>query len=99
MKSLIVILFSILLSNNILAETKMKPEVTDNFSDRIKDIKNVDGNLEVSFQLHAAIYKISKDNPKFQEISKILESKKGSKDKIKITSSIPSMEIKEVTEK
>jgi len=96
MKSALVILFSILFNTNIMAETNPKKEITDEFSDKVKEVKMVEDHLEVHFNLHAAIYKVRKDNPKFEELKAKLEAKKGSR--IKVTSIIPSMEIKEIKE-
>ncbi len=97
MKSGRVILFAILFNTNIMAESNNnKKEITDQFSDKIKEVKMVDDYLEVHFSLHAAIYKVRKDNPKFEELKAKLEAKKGSR--IKVTSVIPSMEIREIKE-
>lgn len=96
MKSGLVILFAILFNTSVMADSNNKKEITDQFSDKIKEVKMVDDYLEVHFSLHAAIYKVRKDNPKFEELKAKLEAKKGSR--IKVTSVIPSMEIREIKE-
>jgi acetolactate synthase small subunit len=98
MKSLILLILTITFSNIATADTAMKKEITDQFSDKIKEVKVIDGNLEVSFSRHAAIYKVSKENPKFKEIKELLEAKKGDSKKLKITSAVPSMVILEISE-
>jgi hypothetical protein len=76
----------------------MNKEITSQFKDKIKKITVIEGNLEIQFHLHAAVYKLSKENPKYSELKKFLEGHLEKKDKIKVTSTIPSLEIKELAE-
>lgn len=98
MKSILVILFSLIISNQVNAETHMKKEITDQFKDKVKDVKVVNGNLEIYFSRHAAIYTLKNDHPKFKELQISLEARKSDHKMITVTSIIPKMEIQEITE-
>lgn len=97
MKSLLVILFSLVVSNQVMASNESN-EIVDQFKDKVKQVIVTNDHLEVHFKTHAAIYKVNKDHPKFKEIQNKLEEKVRDQKVVKITSSIPKMEIKEISE-
>ena len=99
MKKYLLLLTAIFLSTGtLLAETKMKNEITDTFSDKIKNIQENSDELKISFHRHAAFYKMTKSNPKYDELKTKLEKLKKEEKKVKIVAIIPGMEIKDVTE-
>ena len=99
MKKYLLLFTAVILSTgSLLAETTMKKEITDTFSDKIKNIQENKDELKISFQRHAAFYKMPKSNPKYDELKTKLEKLKKEEKKVKIVAVIPAMEIKEVTE-
>ena len=99
MKKYLLLITAVLLSTgSLLAETSMKKEITDTFSDKIKNIQENKDELKISFQRHAAFYKMTKSNPKYDELKTKLEKLKKEEKKVKIVAIIPGMEIKDVTE-
>lgn len=98
MKSLLVVVASLLFSTQLTAETMTKNELTDTFSDQVKSVTEEGHNLIVKFHRHAALYKITKEHPQFKEIKAKLEKAQKVDQKIKVVAIIPSMTIKEVKE-
>lgn len=98
MKSLLVVVASLLFSTQLRAEASGKPELTDSFTDVIKSVTQEDKVLMVKFNRHAAIYKVGFDHPQFTEIKAKLEKAQKIDQKVKVVAIIPSMTIKEITE-
>lgn len=98
MKKLLLVLATLLVSEGAMAETHMKNEITDSFTDKVKTIKEEDKQLVVQFARHAALYKMPKDNPRFEELKTKLEKLKKEEKKVKVVAIIPMMEIKDLTE-
>lgn len=98
MKKFLLLIATILISSPLLAEGKMKSEVTNSFTDKVKNIKVEEKEIVVQFVRHAALYKMQKMNPRFEELKTKLEKLKAEEKKVKITAIIPSMEIKDITE-
>ena len=96
MKSLIVIVASLLFSSQINAQTSGKPELTDSFTDVVKSISEENKTLIVKFHRHAAIYRVGIDHPQFAEIKAKLEKAKKVDQKVKVVAIIPSMTIKDI---
>jgi hypothetical protein len=96
MKSLLVIVASLLFSSQINAETNGKRELTDSFTDIIKSISEEDKVLTVKFLRHTAVYRVAIDNPQFAEIKAKLEKAKKVDQKVKVVAIIPSMTIKDI---
>ncbi|AUN98501.1 hypothetical protein DOM21_08655 [Bacteriovorax stolpii] len=98
MKSLLVVVASMLFSTHLSAETMNKTELTDSFTDQVKSVSEEGHDLVVKFHRHAAIYKITKEHPQFKEIKAKLEKAQKVDQKIKVVAIIPSMTIKEIKE-
>lgn len=98
MKKIILVLAALLVSTPPMAETHMKNEITDSFTDKVKKINENEQEIVVQFNRHAALYKMQKNNPRFQELKTKLEKLKKEEKKVKVVASIPMMEIKDVTE-
>ncbi len=98
MKKIFLVLIALLISSNIIAETRMKNEITDTFSDKIKNIKDEDNEIVVQFFRQAAVYKMQKSHPRYGELKAKLELLKKDEKKAKIVATIPKMEIKDITE-
>ena len=98
MKKLFLVLTALLISLNLIAETKMKNEITDSFTDKIKSINEEEKEIIVEFSRHAALYKMQKTNPRFLELKAKLEVLKKEQKKVKIIATMPMMEIKDITE-
>lgn len=96
MKSLIVIVASLLFSSQINAEANGKRELTDSFTDVIQSISEENMVLTVKFHRHTAAYKVATDNPQFAEIKAKLEKAKKVDQKVKVIAIIPSMTIKDI---
>jgi len=96
MKSLIVIVASMLFSTHINAEANGKRELTDSFTDVIKSISEENKALTVKFHRHAAVYRVATDHPQFAEIKAKLEKAKKVDQKVKVIAIIPSMTIKDI---
>ena len=96
MKSLIVIVASLLFSSQINAQTSGKPELTDSFTDVVKSLSEENKTLIVKFHRHAAVYRIGVDHPHFAEIKAKLEKAKKVDQKVKVVAIIPSMTIKDI---
>lgn len=96
MKSLIVIVASMLFSTHINAEASGKRELTDSFTDVIKSISEENKALTVKFHRHAAVYRVALDHPQFAEIKAKLEKAKKVDQKVKVVAIIPSMTIKDI---
>lgn len=98
MKKLMIILATLLIHSPSMAETPMKNEITDSFTDKVKKINENDQEMVVQFSRHAALYKLPKSSPHYQEVKAKLEKLKKEEKKVKVTAIIPMMEIKDVTE-
>ena len=98
MKSLLVIVASLLFSTQMKAETSGKTELTDSFTDVINTVTEEDKDLVVRFNRHAALYKVGKEHPQFTEIKAKLEKAQKIDQKVKVIAIIPSMTIKTITE-
>lgn len=96
MKSLLVIVASLLFSSQINAEANGKRELTDSFTDVIKSISEEDKVLTVKFLRHTAVYRVAIDHPQFAEIKAKLEKAKKVDQKVKVVAIIPSMTIKDI---
>lgn len=96
MKSLLVIVASLLFSSQINAEANGKRELTDSFTDVIKSISEEDKALTVKFLRHTAVYRVAIDHPQFAEIKAKLEKAKKVDQKVKVVAIIPSMTIKDI---
>lgn len=96
MKSLIVIVASLLFSSQISAQTSGKPELTDSFTDVVKSLSEENKTLIVKFHRHAAVYRVATDHPQFTEIKAKLEKAKKVDQKVKVVAIIPSMTIKDI---
>ena len=97
MRSLIVIVASLLFSTQMNAQTSNKPELTDSFTDIVKSLSEENKTLVVKFQRHAAVYRVALDHPQFAEIKAKLENAKKVDQKVKVIAIIPSMMIKEIS--
>lgn len=96
MRSLIVIVASLLFSSQIDAETSSKPELTDSFTDVIKSISEENESLIVKFQKQSAVFHIAANHPQFTEIKTKLENAKKVDQKVKVVAIIPTMAIKDI---
>lgn len=90
----IIMLFSFL----AFAQGNMNNQSMDSFTDKIRQISNNEKDISVRFAKHAAIYKILKSNPHFEELKTKLEKLKKEKKEVKIVVNMQDMEIKNVTE-
>lgn len=97
MRSLIVIVASLLCSSQMNAQTRSKPELTDSFTDNVKSLSEVDKTLLVKFHGHNELYRIALDHPQFTEIKTKLENAKKVDQKVKVVAIIPSMTIKNIS--
>lgn len=98
MKKILLVLASLVISSSSFADTKMKNEITDSFTDKVKTIKENEKEMTVQFARHAAIYKIAKSHPRYEELKMKLEKLIKEEKKVKIVAVIPMMEIKDITE-
>jgi hypothetical protein len=96
MRSLIVLMTSLLFSTQMNAQTYNRPELTDSFTDVIKSISEENKALTVKFHRHAAVYRVALDHPQFAEIKAKLEKAKKDDKKVKVVAIIPSMTIKDI---
>ncbi len=96
MKSLIVIMASLLFSGQTYSGTPGKAEITDSFEDKVKSITDEDKEVTIRFALHAAIYRLPKSHPQFEQLKATLENRLKNEKKIKVVAIIPTMEIKEI---
>lgn len=87
-----------MVSSPTIAETQMKNEITDSFTDKIKEIKEEEKEIVVQFSRHAALYKMLKTNPRYEELKTKLEKLKKEEKKVKVVAVLPMMEIKDITE-
>lgn len=86
------ILLSLFLISSAFAENKMQ-KISDSFSDKVKMVKETPDGLNLHFELHAAIYKINKKNPNFEQLKKTIEGSQAENKEIKVVAEIPAMEI------
>jgi len=98
MKKILLILATLMVSAPTMAETSMKNEITDSFTDKVKNIKEDDKEITVQFTRHAAFYKMAKSNPRYEELKSKLEKLKKEEKKVKVVAVLPMMEIKDITE-
>ena len=71
--------------------------VTDTFTDKIKLIKPTPDGIKIAFSLRAAFYKLNNSNPNFLKMKSQLEDVLKNHSKIKVTATVPSMEIQEIS--
>jgi hypothetical protein len=93
-----ILIASFLIVSSLFADTKMK-KFSDSFNDKVKLVKETDEGIKLHFETHAAVYKVNKTHPKFEQLKKLLEKSKNENKKVKIEASVPSMEITNVHEK
>lgn len=98
MKKILLILATLMVSSQSIAETQMKNEITDSFTDKVKTIKEDDKEIVVQFTRHSALYKMAKTNPRFEELKTKLEKLKKEEKKVKVVAVLPMMEIKDIAE-
>ena len=99
MKSLLVILASLLIGNHPAYTSEGSAlELTDSFSDLINWVEEEKDTLIVAFKKHSALYKISKEHPHYGEIKAKIENAQKNDKKLKVVAIIPSMSIKEIKE-
>ncbi|MDD4974155.1 MAG: hypothetical protein PHY93_07370 [Bacteriovorax sp.] len=98
MKKILLVLATLLVSSSTIADTKMKNEITDSFTDKVKAIKEDEKEIVVQFTRHAALYKMAKTNPRYEELKTKLEKLKKEEKEVRVIAIIPMMEIKDITE-
>ena len=98
MKKILLILATLIVSVPTIAETQMKNEITDSFTDKVKNIKEDDKEIVIQFSRHAALYKMTKSNPRYEELKAKLEKLKKDEKKVKVVAVLPMMEIKDIAE-
>jgi hypothetical protein len=96
MKSILVLMASLLFSDQSIGGSTRKSEITDSFIDIVKSVTEEDKQMTIKFTQHSSIYRIPKDNPNYEELKNMLEKMQKNEKKIKIIAIIPTMEIKEV---
>jgi hypothetical protein len=87
-----------MISNPGVTETGVKNEITDSFSDKVKEIKEEEKEIVVQFARHSANFKMNKLNPRYSELKAKLEKLKKEEKKVKVVAILPMMEIKDLTE-
>ncbi|MBC7539099.1 MAG: hypothetical protein H7281_09775 [Bacteriovorax sp.] len=87
-----ILIASFLIASSVFADTKMK-KISDSFNDKVKMVKETDEGIKLHFETHAAVYKVNKTNPKFEQLKKLLEKSKNENKEVKVEVSIPAMEI------
>jgi biopolymer transport protein ExbD len=98
MKKLLLVLATILVSTPPMAESQMKNEITDSFTDKVKMIREEEKEIVVQFTRHASLYKMPKSNPRYEELKTKLEKLKKEEKKVKVVAILPMMEIKDLNE-
>ncbi len=98
MRTLLIIMVSVLFSSKTSSTETSNNQITDTFTDTIKSISLEEKDLTVTFNRHAAIYRLSKEHPQYDEIKAKLEKAQKAKQKKLIVAIIPSMLIKEIGE-
>lgn len=96
MKSILVLMASLLFADQSMGEANRRSEITDSFTDIVKSVTEEDKQMTIKFTQQSTIYRIPKDNPNYEELKSMLEKMQKNEKKIKITAIIPTMEIKEV---
>lgn len=96
MKSILVIMASLLFSGQTMADQNSKGQITDSFVDIVKSVTEEEREVVIRFSQHAAVYRLPKNHPQFAELKKTLEYNHKNEKKIKVVAIIPSMEIKEI---
>ena len=97
MKSLIVMVASLLFSSQMNAQSSNKPEFTDSFFDVVKSLSDENKTLVVKFHKHTSIYYIGHNHPQYNEIKVKLENAKKVDQKVKVIAILPSMTIKDIS--
>jgi hypothetical protein len=98
MKKLLLILATLITSASVTGETTIKNEITDSFTDKIKNTKEEDKEMLIQFSRHAAFYKLPKTNPRYEELKAKIEKLQKEEKKVKIIAIIPMMEIRNIEE-
>lgn len=97
MKKILLVLATLLVSAPSMAESGAN-EITDSFTDKVKTIKEEDKEIIVQFARHSSVYKMTKSNPRYEELKTKLEKLKKEEKKVKVVAVLPMMEIKDITE-
>ncbi|MDO9182549.1 MAG: hypothetical protein Q7U04_09070 [Bacteriovorax sp.] len=98
MKKLLLILASFIVVTPVIADNKLKNEVTDSFTDRVKMIREDDKEITVQFTRNTILYKMAKSNPRYEEFKSKLEKLKTEEKKVRVVAIMPMMEIKDIIE-
>lgn len=98
MKKILLILAALVVSEPAVIEAQVKNEITDSFTDKVKNINEDDKEIVVQFARHASTYKMKKSNPRFEELKTKLEKLKKEEKKVKVVAVLPMMEIKDIAE-
>lgn len=99
MKKLLLILATLLISaETATAESHVKNEITDSFTDKVKKIKEGEKEILVQFTQQSSPYRVAKNHPRFEELKAKLEKLKKEEKKVKVVAILPMMEIKDLTE-
>jgi hypothetical protein len=98
MKKLLLIAATLLASEGAMSIDRTKNEITDSFTDRVKEFQEEDQEIVVHFTRHSSLYKVPKSNPRFLELKSKLEKLKKDEKKVKVVAVLPMMEIRELTE-
>ena len=97
MKSLIVMVASLLFSTQMNTKNSNRPEFTDSFLDVVKSLSDENKTLVVKFHNHNSIYYIAHNHPQYNEIKVKLENAKKVDQKVKVIAILPSMTIKDIS--
>ena len=97
MRSLIVMVASLLFSTPMNAQSSSRPELTDSFFDVVKSLSEENKTLAIKFHKHTASYYIAHNHPQYEDIKAILENAKKVDQKVKVIAIIPSMTIKDIS--
>lgn len=98
MKKILLILAALVVSGPAITEAQVKNEITDSFTDKVKNINEDEKEIVVQFARHASSYKMKKSNPRYVELKAKLEKLKKEEKKVKVVATLPMMEIKDIAE-
>jgi hypothetical protein len=87
-----ILLLSFLIMSSAFADTKVQKN-TDTFSDKVKFVQETPVDVIIHFALHAAVYKISKTNPHYEKLRKLIVARKRNGKDVLVVVEIPYMEI------
>lgn len=97
MKALIMVMASLLFSSEVKSERTEKNELTDSFSDIITSVSEEEQDILITFNRHAATFKVPRKHPQFKEIKAKLEKAQKIDQKVRVIAIIPSMLIKDIS--